>query len=184
VPDEFSTAISTHHQENAVEDILFAEQVLAGARFVESAFWPAELTRYEGSGTCVYRRAWPAGETLLLEFEPAEFAIVFLGGGEANVRVGTRSREQTAALLAALREAIPEMRFDGERRPVAFWSDHPMGPRRVTRNLEVPAWEKVAANYPLDVAHELARLIEFRPAAAGQLLLWRGEPGTGKTWAL
>lgn len=54
-----------------------------------------------------------------------------------------------------------------------------------SRRIDAPAWAGIAHNYPRRVRSPLERLIALeRPASAGKLLLWHGEPGTGKTTAL
>ena len=64
--------------------------------------------------------------------------------------------------------------------------DRAAGRVPVTRRIDVPTWTEVAGNYPSSVAAALEPLMT--PAsgrrAAGQLILWHGEPGTGKTYAL
>lgn len=49
----------------------------------------------------------------------------------------------------------------------------------------IAAWNDICHNYPTRTRTGLKFLLdEFRPDSRGQLLLWQGEPGTGKTWAL
>jgi hypothetical protein len=56
----------------------------------------------------------------------------------------------------------------------------PMG-----RTLSVPSWAEIAPNYPVETAAGLARLMSGDlPWRGGQLILWHGETGTGKTTAL
>jgi SpoVK/Ycf46/Vps4 family AAA+-type ATPase len=65
---------------------------------------------------------------------------------------------------------------------VAFWSLSPNGASCYTRQLDVPAWDAVAANYPTVVRAQLAPVLAGDlPRESGKLLLWHGEPGTGKT---
>jgi hypothetical protein len=56
----------------------------------------------------------------------------------------------------------------------------------VSRTLTVPSFREIEGNYPDAVRRGLERLLgpDFRPAEAGQLILWHGPPGTGKTYAL
>jgi hypothetical protein len=69
--------------------------------------------------------------------------------------------------------------------PVTFWSYGPHGPMPMGRVLSVPAWEEIAANYPDATGRTLARLMSGDlPWRGGQLILWHGETGTGKTTAL
>jgi hypothetical protein len=49
-----------------------------------------------------------------------------------------------------------------------------------------PGVGEIRPNYPSAVQDELGTLVDpsFRPADRGQLVLWHGAPGTGKTYAL
>lgn len=49
----------------------------------------------------------------------------------------------------------------------------------------MPEWTDLEANYTAPTRSGLAQLMrEFQPAHGGQLILWHGEAGTGKTFAL
>ena len=49
----------------------------------------------------------------------------------------------------------------------------------------MPVWDEVACNYSGRVTQQLDRLMAAdEPSKGGQLILWHGEPGTGKTHAL
>jgi SpoVK/Ycf46/Vps4 family AAA+-type ATPase len=52
--------------------------------------------------------------------------------------------------------------------------------------LIVPTWEEINDNYTTLTRNHLApfMLNDWRPGRGGQLMLWYGEPGTGKTTAL
>jgi hypothetical protein len=52
------------------------------------------------------------------------------------------------------------------------------------RDIEAPPFESIAGNYPAAVGAALARLMALRDPERGRLILWRGEPGTGKSHAL
>jgi hypothetical protein len=58
--------------------------------------------------------------------------------------------------------------------------------RTVSRSISVPLWEDIAENYPRSVQASLERLYDgrYQPAEGGQLVIWHGDPGTGKTYAL
>lgn len=66
---------------------------------------------------------------------------------------------------------------------VTFWA---CGGYPASRSIAVPVWEEIAHNYPRAVRAGIDRLAaeSFRPADGGQLVLWHGDPGTGKTYAL
>jgi hypothetical protein len=69
---------------------------------------------------------------------------------------------------------------------VTFWAHGAHGPVSQRRKLDVPPWNDIQINYHTPTREHIAPLMngEFRPKKSGQLLLWHGEPGTGKTTAL
>jgi SpoVK/Ycf46/Vps4 family AAA+-type ATPase len=52
--------------------------------------------------------------------------------------------------------------------------------------MDAPRWSGIARNYPADVGRTLDQLMSMEQAAerGGRLILWYGEPGTGKTTAI
>jgi hypothetical protein len=73
----------------------------------------------------------------------------------------------------------------GDEVPITFWSGSEGLPRASTRRLLVPGWEEIRANYTAHTRDALTRLLsQAQPGREGQLLLWHGIPGTGKTFAL
>jgi hypothetical protein len=53
------------------------------------------------------------------------------------------------------------------------------------RSIAVPSWKEITGNYSATTKSGLERLMEgFQPAHGGQLILWHGVAGTGKTFGL
>jgi SpoVK/Ycf46/Vps4 family AAA+-type ATPase len=53
------------------------------------------------------------------------------------------------------------------------------------RSVAVPAWDDIRENYPAQTRAELEPLMQgFQAAHGGQLILWHGLAGTGKTFCL
>ena len=114
-------------------------------------------------------------------------AHVSLQRGTAYVRIAARSVDTLATAKAWIRERYPEADSVEEQRiRVTFWSMSPRCAKRTTRRIEVPDWAEIADNYPASVREMLRGLIgeDFQPGQGGRLVLWHGEPGTGKTYAL
>lgn len=66
-----------------------------------------------------------------------------------------------------------------------YASDQSIGVRREIREIATPPWQRIAPNYPPRVASALSSLAAMSPpAGTGRLVLWHGEPGTGKTTAI
>lgn len=68
---------------------------------------------------------------------------------------------------------------------LVVWWHTGTGARTRTRRVSAPAWHDVAENYPDQVRHSLVDLmLGGSPEGTGRLILWHGEPGTGKTTAV
>jgi hypothetical protein len=171
----------------------FAELVVArGLAHVGASSWACEKDtleglfertlvsqRSQGSRSAVFELADVAGEGCLV--------WIMLCRGNVGVRVAAPTVDQLAVARAWVRERYPVVQPSDEQRvSITFWSLGRHGAREQTRKIDVPRWDEVAGNYPAEVRDRLAGLVgpEFKPGLGGRLLLWHGEPGTGKTYAL
>lgn len=169
-----------------------------GAWFAE--YW-AEKTNY---GHVAFAH-WPCAAPFSDFEERAEFsyqshdntqAIFALEASVAHATItgGLCYATVAAATPVAARDGLDELRTivpaadrtDTGTVPVTFWSYSPNGPQSVRRELDAPTWDEISSNYAHATRDELARMVsdEFRPGRGGQLILWHGEPGTGKTTAV
>ncbi len=90
-------------------------------------------------------------------------------------------------LVETVRKFFPAYSLEAQSDLISmgFWFHTPQGPQAMNRAIQVPTWSEIRRNYPKMVGDELDHMMYgFRPAESGQLMLWHGEPGTGKTWAL
>lgn len=130
-------------------------------------------------------------QTALLDLEPLfgerSFALFTLQREGAHCRVASAERARITDIERWLRDRFPAPQITESREiPVRFWSCGPRGAKAVSRTIAVPGFDEVRNNYPLAARERLGRLLgpDFRPAEGGQLILWHGAPGTGKTYAL
>jgi hypothetical protein len=66
-----------------------------------------------------------------------------------------------------------------------FWWSAQHFPRDLARTVPSPPWSEVEGNYVGATRAQLAAITRWRqPPGGGRLLLWHGEPGTGKTSAI
>jgi hypothetical protein len=106
---------------------------------------------------------------------------------EVQVLVTAESLELAEKVLAEIRGGVPNPGEPGEQARVSLWSGGGAGsPTRHRRWMEAPRWSGIAQNYPADVGRALAQVMAMEQAAerGGRLILWYGEPGTGKTTAI
>lgn len=121
---------------------------------------------------------------------------MMLGGAVCHVRIGARWVAATLAAptIAELENAEQDLRMMLPRSEpddlsgssmVRFWYRRDHGAESIARRIRVPDWSEIRANYPGDTSDHLDLLMDrWSPGESGQLLLWHGPPGTGKTYAL
>jgi ATPase family protein associated with various cellular activities (AAA) len=119
--------------------------------------------------------------------EAGAIVMASQGYGSFDVSVAASDLAVTDKIVSDLRKAFPPSPIGTEPvLPLAFWHLAKSGPIMTNRKIEVASWSEVARNYSATTKSKLGSLIEeFKPSRHnGQLLLWHGEPGTGKTWAI
>lgn len=139
-----------------------------------------EAERRLGEGLVISRRT-DAGLWSVVRVDEGAVAFVEISRGSAMVEVAARDR---AGYCEALSARIGAEEHDDEDVPVTFWALGPHGARSARRRIKAPEWADVAANYERGAGLDIAKLITSKVPSAGRLVLWHGEPGTGKTNAL
>ncbi len=123
---------------------------------------------------------------VLLRFDEC-IALVFEYAMEVRIRVAGPDEKTARRAVMRLRELYPKATPDETqpRLPVDFWF-HTQGSGAInkTREIDLVAWDAVAANYAPSTRAQLHRLMRERPNTGGRIILWHGPPGVGKTWAL
>jgi hypothetical protein len=164
-----------------------ASHCLAHERYVH---WDTSAANLDGVLDCATHssKRWSGSGALLdLEVEAGCIALVAIRSGVALIQLAAPTVDALAEGESWLRERIPvRVPTDDHTIPVAFWSHGSSGGYETSRSIAAPTWEDVRGNYPVPVAAQLEPLMspEYRPDGRGQLILWYGEPGTGKTYAL
>lgn len=112
--------------------------------------------------------------------------LVVLSEGYVSFRMAT-PKPGVDELVERFRRILPPAKHkDQQQVDVRFWRSNNDGcARSSNRPINVPRWNEIRGNYPGSTAEMLAPLLDgFRPGTSGQLVLWHGPPGTGKTFAL
>jgi hypothetical protein len=106
---------------------------------------------------------------------------------EVQVLVTAETAALADAVLEEIRGAVPPPERSDAQAKLTLWTAGTGGsPVRHRRWVDAPRWAAIDRNYPGDVREPLARLMDLDdpPTTGGRLLLWYGEPGTGKTTAI
>ena len=187
-----SLAISDELRLSSLAETQFASLVLErGIAHTAEASWATSVDSLDAvlphalTTTRAHR-----GQSALLDVSPLfgelSLALVTLIRGSACVRTAAAELHALGEIESWLRACFPLAVSEHRQVPVSFWSYGSYGATSTSRRIDVPAWEDISRNYPDAVRSRLDRLVDpsFRPAEGGQLVLWHGPPGTGKTYAL
>jgi hypothetical protein len=168
--------------------VTFVQTALADdLRYLHDASWATSADRIDvGGSEVVFHVRRSKAHHVLLRMDEC-MVLVGLEDGRVGASVAGRCDDQAARVLARIQAAIPEAEIGDETRvvPVAFWALRHASPSAIVRQLDVPSWQEIRLNYSTRTRRVLeSMMLGFSPGASGQLLLWTGEPGTGKTTAV
>jgi Domain of unknown function (DUF5925)/ATPase family associated with various cellular activities (AAA) len=113
-----------------------------------------------------------------------ETALIDSGYGHVRIEAAATKDADARRVVAALRAAFETAPSTPDRIPIGFWMRGDCGGDVRHREIEAPTFDEIAGNYSASVRGALRRLIVMRAPDGGRLILWRGEPGTGKSHAL
>ena len=157
----------------------------ASSSSIHGRFPPDSLTIEEVSTlgeVMVAERAGP-GLDAVLRIDPSMMALISAHRGRGELTVAGRDRgavdDVGEAIVASLRDAD----LDEDQVPITFWA-LASPPFAVRRRITAPAWSDVRHNYAKAAQAALDELMAATRPGPGGLLLWHGEPGTGKSYAL
>lgn len=178
--------------EHCHPNIIFCERFTeAGFTHTRQRSWSTDVTVEQllakGKSTAFATRSVADWGAIACELNNG-LVHINLSGGEATVASAADSQDQANALIDELREWLPQAERElPEEVSVKFWSLGPNGPSAHRRRIVVPEWADISGNYTKSIQEGLSGLMELKDGQSlqdGQLILWQGVPGTGKTYAL
>jgi ATPase family associated with various cellular activities (AAA) len=112
-------------------------------------------------------------------------AKFYVQGADISLAIVGRDAKEIAGYLAIFKALFPPVPKKKNVLTAHFWYRSDQGAQEYTRALDVPNWATIETNYARPTREALTRLMTTAPANdSGKLILWRGVPGTGKTFAL
>ena len=187
--DERRERISLQHgidAESASSALFVSRALERGAHRMRLDDWRTTRTAGADLGDPVLRTEADGREHLLLDRDGTLVHVSLFGGGHVSVAVADADEARVAAAIEWLRGLFPSPEPSVRHEvPITFWTYGPHGPAPVWRSIAVPGWADIRENYGERTTRGLERLMTgFTPERGGQLVLWHGLAGTGKTYAL
>src|SRR5438132_6744292 len=186
--DDSSRLLRLTHQveHDGLPPGLFTARVLErGDREVRRDGWATSARELPALGERLFRSSAEGGESVLFEADDVLIQIN-LYSGHVYFTAAAASAEAIDALVERLRADLPAPDPSSAHEvTVTFWTYSPNGPIPSWRSIAVPSWEEIRENYSTETRAGLEQLMSgWQPAHGGQLVLWHGVAGTGKTFGL
>lgn len=148
-------------------------------RSVKLSFQPEEVLHEHHAGEDGDRRVvgWHKGALVTIRFYKNSHGLWWL--------VAADNRELAQHVSAEISQTLVPPKIEDHKISINFWVKTAQGPECHVRDLECPKWEQVADNYAPQVHDAYNRTLELYPNdTAGNIIVWHGPPGTGKTSAI
>jgi hypothetical protein len=180
--DQLQLTHELHETTNAIFTTWVVERGLKESKLDS---WATAAQSLEPLGDPVHRTSGSGHEAALFERD-GTLLHVGLSSGWIHVQAAAQELERVDAAIAELKQLFaPPDPTSTQTVPVTFWTYGPQGPMASSRSISVPQWSDIESNYPAATRAQLDELMtRFEPAHGGQLVLWHGRVGTGKTFAL
>jgi hypothetical protein len=177
----------THQlDQSSLPTALFHERLLErGDTEQRQDGWATSKREIPALGETLFRFATHGGESVLTEVDGVLLQLN-LYSGRLYFEVSAASADAITPIVERLREEFPAPDPSSAHEvTVTFWTYSPNGPMPSWRSIAVPSWDEIRKNYSADTRAALEQLMSgWQPAHGGQLVLWHGVAGTGKTFGL
>jgi SpoVK/Ycf46/Vps4 family AAA+-type ATPase len=127
------------------------------------------------------------GYVALAEADNLVAYIDIQNSGFIEMLVRSTSISIAREYVELFKEILPVSKPVEDKVSIDFWANTGNGPVYNRRKIAVPTWAEIQDNYTGEVRDELDWLMaraDGEDLRDGKLVLWRGQPGTGKTYAL
>ena len=170
---------------NATQGLFVSRLLDAGKSEVRNEEWPTSAQTTDAVGNPLLRARESGAERAVFELD-GSLVHLTLAGGRLYAAVAAEDQAVAGQALQSLRQVFPPPDPSSSHEvTVTFWTYSPHGPQPSWRTIVVPEWSEIEANYGDRTRAQLAHMMrDFEPAHGGQLILWHGKAGTGKTFGL
>ncbi len=158
-----------------------------GLRHVHRASFAASdltLARMSVFGTVELSEQSTHEVAVVLRPDPDTLIYLRRRRGHGEISVAGLDRDAVDRVAADMIASLGDAEPPEDEVPLVFWRCASGRPSTSRRRIHASSWEDVRGNYSAGVQDELEELMAARGCGPGGLILWHGEPGTGKSHAL
>ena len=159
-------------------------EVLKGRRDPDRPLDPLDLLDALPKGTMLTRTSVEQWDNLIATYEGPSFVVVAdLTEYGGTISIAAASWDLRVSLSKRLKKALSFHPSPQDTVPIRVWG---AGDIIYWDRKELVSWESVEQNYTEKTRIALSGLMAQTEDTqrAGKIILWHGEPGTGKSWAL
>lgn len=145
-----------------------------------------EYAKQNARFTYLYETGSTGGSSMphyLLEMGKT-FCTVSFSDDSVEVEIVGRSEEVVRAQLAAFQDLAPHVELDSDEREMRVWQMSPSGGTSSIMTVRELVPDDVLGNYAAPTRAGLEKLFALKPPPMGRIIVWTGQPGTGKTNAV
>ncbi len=164
-----------------------ARAVSEGLLRVRRAVFPAPdltIARLSAFGELELAEQVPGQCSVLLRPEPSMLISLLSSRGHCEIAVAGVDQEAVSHVLDDIVATLRDPETELDRIPVTFWAQTNGSPMCPRRRILAPSWGEIASNYPRSMHDPVGELMAATEPGPGGLVLWHGDPGTGKSHAL
>lgn len=130
------------------------------------------------------KKSGSRADYLLVANDRSWCVVVDVSEDEIEGHVDARSASGAEILVEMLNFSQYLTPVEDDQTMMRFWMMGPHGMEVHTKNLGFPDFEAVLSGYPAPVATALGQLVDTPVGDSGNIILFHGPPGTGKTTAI
>jgi len=166
-------------------ELFLAQVVELGLPHVRIEHWPTTARSLELLAEPLLRVREEGRDAIVVRLGTS-LAHLSVWNGWVYAELAAADEAALGAALAELKQLLPSPDPSAKHEVnVTFWTYTPHGPQPSSRTIAVPEWDEIRENYSARTRAGLDAIMrDFQPAHGGQLVLWHGLAGTGKTFGL
>jgi hypothetical protein len=135
-------------------------------------------------GELLFSRRTDHGVSSVRRIAADAVALIDEWRGSASLEVAGADPATVERVVAEIGARMGALAAADDEVPMTFWALAAHGPRSARRRVQAPSWAETKHGYASSTSADVGRLMIAGAPDAGRLVLWHGEPGTGKTTAL